>query len=389
MRAWLLSTILALGPAPGPSRVEIDVDGLELHMSRESLHRFHGELLMRLVEAGHGIGADGDVVLSLTSAGETIVVECRGEGVREQIEVDDADAAVLGLELVHRAVDLVERCTAGADPIGDGMVLDSDGSIEVSELVVELAEAPITLVADPQHASTRMCVREGGVWVVEIDDSCDAGSAVAELEPHAAIERWQASTSVEPSTTEPPPPEPSEAQPSVAPPSEPVRVRAWGLSVGAAGGIALRFPGIGASVHADAGALHRSGVFVGGHGSIAPSGAEQLKVIDGLGLAAFGWRGQISDRVVLRPSLGVGVAVHRYTYADEPVGHRFDLALRVPLELDLRLSKRLYASFAIAGTVGTRRIEHLLGDRELWTRGVFRLDALIGLRFDCAQRCRM
>lgn len=380
MRAWLLSTVLALSPAPGPSRVEIDVSGLEQHMPDEALHRFHGELLLRLLEAGHGIGDDGDVVLSLTSAGDAIVVECWVDDRRERIEVDDADAAVLGLELVHRAVDLVERCVATAGGSSDGMIVDTDGSLEPSDLVVELAEAPITLVADPGRAVWRLCVRERSAWVVAIEQGCADGSDLADFDLRAAIERWQASTTEPPSTPEPPQ-ERVEA-PASAPPAEPIRTRAWGLSVGAAAGVQLRLPGLGVSVQADVAALHRSGVFVGALGSIAPSRAEPLAVIDGLGLATVGWRGQVSDRVVLRPGLGLGVAVHRYAYDDDPVGHRLDLAVRVPLELELRLAARVYASVAVAGTFATRRIEHLRGDTTIWTRGLFRLDALIGLRFD-------
>jgi hypothetical protein len=368
--------------------VEIDVSGLEQHMDDEALHRFHGELLMRLLEAGHGVGSDGDVVLWLTSAGDTIVVECRVEDRRERIEVDETDATVLGLELVHRAVDLVERCVATATATvtatgtSDGMIIDTDGSIEQSELVVELAAMPITLVADERDAAWRLCVRERGAFVVALELGCELGSDASD--PRTAIERWQASSAA--SLPEPPPgpespPEPAEQPPS-HPPPELVRARAWGWSLGAAAGVQLRFPGVSPSVHADLAALHHKGVLVGALGSIAPSRAEQLAVIDGLALAIVGWRGRVSDRVVLRPSVGLGVAVHRFTYAEEPVGHRVDLAIRVPLELELRLATRVYASFAIAGIAGTRRIEHFAGDTRLWTRGVLRFEALLGLRFE-------
>lgn len=378
MRSWLLSTILALGPATGPSRVEIDASGLEHHMPADALHRFHGELLMRLLEAGHGVGDEGSVVLSLTSAGDEIVVECRVGDRRERIEVDDADAAVLGLELVHRAVDLVERCTTDAPGSSDGVLIDSDGTLDSSELIVELARMPITLVIAEHAAAWRLCVRERGAFVVAIERDCEAGPESPAVDPRAAIDDWRASTS-----SSPPPPQPLAGEPpSIASPLEPSRPRAWGLSVGAAAGVQLRFAGVGASVQADVAALHRRGAFIGALGSIAPSRAEPLAVIDGLALATVGWRGSVSKRVVLRPSLGLGLAVHRYRYDDEPIGHRIDLALRVPLELELRLAARLFASVAIAGTVGTRRIEHSFGDRMLWTRGVLRLDALIGLRFN-------
>jgi hypothetical protein len=378
VRTWLLSTALALGPATGPSRVEIDASGLEHHMPEDALHRFHGELLMRLLEAGHGVGDEGSVVLSLTSAGDAIVVECRIAERRERIEVDDADAAVLGLELVHRAVDLVERCTAVAGASSDGMLIDSDGSLDASELLVELASMPITLVLDEHAAVWRLCVRERLAFVVAIERGCETASELVVLDPRAAIDDWRASTTEPPSPIEPPEPSP-EPPPSV---SEPSRSPAWGLSVGAAAGVQLRFAGVAASVQANVAALHRRGAFIGAAGSIAPSRAEQLAVIDGLGLATVGWRGAVSKRVVLRPSLGIGVAVHRFRYDDDPIGHRFDLALRVPLEIELRLAARLFASVAVAGTVGTRRIEHTFGDSLLWTRGVLRLDALIGLRFD-------
>jgi hypothetical protein len=77
----------------------------------------------------------------------------------------------------------------------------------------------------------------------------------------------------------------------------------------------------------------------------------------------------------------VGAAIQRHTYADEPVGHRVDVAIRVPLELEVRLTKLLYLSVAIAGTAKTRRIEHLVDGNPVWTHGVIQLDALAGLRF--------
>lgn len=382
MHAWLLSTVFALGPAAGPSRVELDVSGLEQHMSDEQLHRFHGELLMRLLEGGHGIGTDGSVVLSLTSTGESIVVECSVDDRRERIEVDGADEAVLGLELVHRAVDLVGRCVATAEGSSDGMIIDSDGSLETTEVLIELADAPITLIADEQRASWRLCVREREAFVVAIELPCEASSAAAGSDPRAAIEQWQASTA-EPAPVVEPPPEPVDDTPS-APAPEPIRsrARAWGWSAGAAAGVLLRFPGVSASVQADVATLHARGVFVGALGSLAPSRAEQLAVIDALALGTVGWRGRVSERVVLRPSLGLGLAVHRFSFDEDPVGHRFDLAIRVPLELELRLAPHVYASLALAGTASTRRIEHVAGDTLLWSRGVLRFEALLGFRFD-------
>lgn len=379
MRAWLLSTVLALGPAP--SRVEIDVSGLEQHMDEAALHRFHGELLLRLLEAGHGIGTDGGVLLSLTSTGDSIVVDCRVDDRHERIEVDGADAAVLGLELVHRAVDLVERCVATADDSTDGMIIDSDGSLEPSEIVVELAATPITLIADERDATWRLCVREREAFVIAIERPCEAGPAVATSDLRTAIEQWRASTAAPPPIPDPPPAQPDDP-PSIPPAPKPKPELAWGWSAGAAAGVQLRFPGVSASFQADVAALHTSGVLIGALGLLAPSRAEELVVIDGLALATLGWRGRLSDRVVLRPSLGLGVAVHRFSYEAEPVGHRVDLAIRVPLELELRLAPRIYASLAVAGTASTRRIEHLAGETILWSRGVLRFEALIGLRFD-------
>jgi hypothetical protein len=387
VRAWLLSSVLALGPAAdGPSRISLDVSGLEQHMSDEALHRFHAELLLRLIEAGHGVGSGGDVQLSLASAGSTILVACEVEGRHESIEVDDADAAILSLELVHRAVDLVERCTAIAPGSGAGIVIDSDASIEMAELVVEIADAPISVVADPARASWRLCVRAREAFVVEIDDPCELAADLQADEPRAAIERWQDSLAQVVEVPEPAiEPEP---QPKPEPPAHvaPGRRSHWGLSANAAAGVRLRLPGVGATVSADLGALHESGVLIGVVGSLSPSRAEQLRVIDALALASVGFRGRVSDRVVLRPSLGVGVAIHRYAYADEPVGHRIDFAIRVPLELQIRLTGHLYLSLAIAGTARTRRVEHLVGGTTLHTHGLIQLDALAGLRFDWPAR---
>jgi hypothetical protein len=357
-------------------------------MSDEALHRFHAELLLRLIEAGHGVGSEGDVQLSLASAGSTILVACEVEGRQESIEVDDADAAILSLELVHRAVDLVERCTAIAPGSGAGIVIDSDGSIEMAELVVEIADASISVVADPARASWRLCVRAREAFVVEIDDSCELAADLQADEPRAAIERWQSSLaevvevsepSIEPEPAIEPEPQPKPELPAHVAPG---RRSHWGLSANAAAGARLRLPGIGATVSADLGALHESGVLIGVVGSLSPARAEQLRVIDALALASVGFRGRVSDRVVLRPSLGVGVAIHRYAYADEPVGHRIDFAIRVPLELQIRLTAHLYLSLAIAGTARTRRVEHLVGGTTVQTHGLIQLDALAGLRFD-------
>lgn len=324
MRAWLLSSILALGPAAGgPSRIELDVSRLEQHMSDAALQRFHDELRLRLIEAGHDVGSEGDVRLSLVSAGDTIVVACEIADRRESIEVDDADAAILSLELVHRAVDLVERCTAVAPGSGAEIVSDNDTSLEMDEAIEE----------------------------------------------------------PEPST-------PAEPQPDPEP--EPHLGRApaprWGLSANAAAGVTVRLPGVGATVSADLGALHNSGVLLGVLGTISPSRAEQLRVIDALALASVGFRARVSERVLLRPSVGVGVAIHRYAFAEEPVGHRIDFAIRVPLELQLRLTSHIYLSLAIAGTARARRIEHRVSDTPVWTHGVLALDVLAGLRFDWPAR---
>jgi hypothetical protein len=383
VRAWLLSSILTLGPAAEPSRIELDVSSLEQHMSDEALHRFHGELLLRLLEAGHGVGAEGDVQLSLTSRGNTIVVACQVEDRHESIEVDDADAAILSLELVHRAVDLVGRCTAVAPGSGPGIVIDSDASIEMAELVVEIADAPISVVADADDARWRLCVRAREAVVVEIDVPCELAAGEQLDEPRAAIERWQASLAPAMETREPPTePKPQPEPRPVPQPQKPAVAPRWGLSANAAAGVRLRLPGVGGTVSADLGALHKSGVVLGVLATLSPSHAEQLRVIDALALANVGYRARLSDRVVLRPSLGVGAAIHRYDYPQEPVGHQLDFAIRVPLELELRLTKHLYLSLAIAGTAKSRRIEHLVGGEPLWTHGVIQLDALAGLRFD-------
>jgi hypothetical protein len=384
VRASLLSSLLALAPAAGePSRIELDVSSLEQHMSEEALHRLHGELLLRLLEAGHAVGSEGDVQLSLVSRGNTIVVACRVEDRHESIEVDDADAAILSLELVHRAIDLVGRCTALAPGAGATILIDTDASIELAELVLELADAPISVVTDAASARWRLCVRSREAVVVDIEATCEAAGGQPD-EPRAAIERWQTNlakpaempelvTEPEPATEPEPPIEPD--------PPKPASLR-WGLSASAAAGVRLRLPGVAPTISVDLGALHESGVVLGVLASLSPSRAEQLRVLDTLALASVGYRWRLSDRVVLRPSVGVGAAIQRHAYAEDPVGHRIDFAIRVPLELELRLTKHVYASLAIAGTASARRIEHLVDGEPVWSHGVIQLDALAGLRFD-------
>jgi hypothetical protein len=385
MRASLLSSLLALAPGPGePSRIELDVSSLEQHMSEQALHRLHGELLLRLLEAGHAVGSEGDVQLSLVSRGNAIVVACRVEERHESIEVDDADAAILSLELVHRAVDLVGRCTAVAPGSGAGILIDSDASVELAELVLEIADAPISVVTDAASARWRLCVRSREAVVVDIEATCESAAGVQPDEPRAAIERWQTGLAEPVETpelvTEPQPA--TEPEPPIEPdPPKPATSR-WGLSANAAAGVRLRLPGVAPTISVDLGALHKSGVVLSVLASLSTSRAEQLRVIDTLALASVGYRARLSDRVVLRPSVGVGAAIQRHAYAEDPVGHRVDFAIRVPLELELRLTKHVYASLAIAGTANARRIEHLVDDEPVWTHGVIQLDALAGLRFD-------
>jgi hypothetical protein len=385
----LLTSLVTLAPAPAgvPARVDIDVSGLEQHMDDEALHRFHGDLLMRLLEAGHGVGNDGGVLLSLRSAGDAVVVECRVEGQLERVRVDDADTAILGLELVHRAVELVERCASTTgDPVGsaEGIYVAAEtlSELDRSNLLVELADESVTLVAAEDIAAWRACWTVDGAAIVAIERSCEDAPAL-DSNFHAAIERWRTPARPTPSPVaeleaaiEVP-----ESAPS-RPPDPPPPPSSWGASVGVAAGVQLRFPGVGATLRADVAAVHTSGVFVGALGLLAPSRADPLNVIDGLALVGAGWRRAVNHRLVLRPSVALGLAVHRSAFPGEDIDHRVDFALRIPFELELRIGTRTYLSFALAGTLSSQRLEHRINDRVIWARSPIRLEALFGARFD-------
>jgi hypothetical protein len=382
MRAWLLIALLGASPPNAdPLRVELDLSGLEQHMDDSSVHRFHGELLLRLIEAGHGVGAEGDLRLSLTSTGSSVVLDCLADDARERLEVEGAEAAVLGLELVHRAVALIERCAEGRAPRDRPrrtVVIDNDGSREPAELLVELADTPVTVVVAAEHADMRLCVREREFALLPVTDDCATADMVAD-DPRVAVAAWLAADST-PSEPEPEP-EPEPELPRGRRPVGDSEPTPWAASVGAGAGTQLRFSGVAASVRADVAALHRTGALVGVLGSVAPSRGDGLYVVDGLALAFAGWRALLSERVVLRPSLGLGLAIHRFSFAGEPTGHRLTPSARIPIELQLRLTERLHLGVEIAATLG-RPINHALRDQTLWAAGFARLDLLVGLRFD-------
>src|SRR5690606_19931140 len=151
-------------------------------MDDVALHRFEGDLILRLLELGHAVGPTGALQLSVHTGGDAIAVACRLGGTEHRVEIAPADAATLGLELAHRALQLVERCAGEGGAAGelprDAVVLDVDelSADDVSELALGLVEHEVTVVGDASLASARLCAAgaslDAGVFVIEVERSC-------------------------------------------------------------------------------------------------------------------------------------------------------------------------------------------------------------------------
>lgn len=396
---WLSAVLAAVATSMSPSdevvahRLTVDVDDLEPVLSEAALDQFHADLLSRLLEAGHVIGRGGATELRVAAVDDRVELTCTIAEQVDRIDISTTDEAVLGLELVHRAVELADRCAAPAGDVPDGVVIDdSELSVgERSELAVTLAEHALSLVGSEEHASWRVCVStdSAGAVLVPVDERCDPTMPEEQLAPDlaTAIARWQVEdkpTSAS-STARPGPDGDAATAPPVSRPKPRPR-QPWTQSVAAATGLRLRLPGSGPTIRLDAMNVSRRGLSLGLTGQLSPSRVDSLVVFDTLALAHAGWRVPVTSTMKVQLRLAAGVSIHRSTFPREPVDYVVVPALQVPIDMLVRLTKRGYLTVGVAGTWTTRAVEHEVNTTTVWQRGAVQIDVLLGVGVDWARR---
>jgi hypothetical protein len=382
----MLRTMLLLALAR-PATIEVRVDALALpHAQTEQLH---GELMTRLVEAGHAVGGPAAVTVRLTGGGDVVHVEIvHGMSVRAR-DVRGR-GAVLRLAVIHAAIELladVEAVRVDPDPAlaaaPDRAVvvqLDDAAQLHAAPAIAAVVEAGWVVTPAAADATRRVCIGDhdgvATLAVVAVDAACEAGAPVTTWVADLA-----AALRVDPHEPEPPP------LATLAPaPIAPARVdtpipprkpppRSWSGVLGVGLGVQGRLRHVEplAIVHGDA--RHRSGAWITARLASAPS--TEVAVVDTFITAGAGYGRTLARRLRLEVALAGGVVVHGYRIAGDR-GARVDPTLELPIAAALALGHRVELVLAATAGVSTRARSHVR-EREVWSRDRWRVAGTLGI----------
>jgi hypothetical protein len=386
---WWAMLVLCLGR---PATVAVDVDALALpHAQTEQLH---GEMMTRLVEAGHAVGSHGAVVVRVTGSGSTIHVEvAHGHDVR--MRDVHGEGALLRLAAIHAAIELlagIDAIRVDPDPVlaaapDRAVVLEVDDAVanRTAEAIVAVVDAGHVVTPDVEGASRRVCIGEqdgaATLRVVAIDAPCEPGDPAPMLAADIAaalqtVHRAPPEPSRPAPVSSPPPERPS--PPPLAPVDPTPLGSPWSGAVGVGLGVQgrLRTAEPLVLVHGDA--RHRSGAWITGRLATAPSRDDDVAVADTFITAGAGYGRGLGRRVRLELALAGGVVIHGYHVAGDR-GARVDPTAELPVALAVALGDRIELMLAVVSGVSARARSHERGSEVLWSRDRWRLGAMLGM----------
>lgn len=384
----MLRTLLLLALAR-PATIDVRVDALALpHAQTEQLH---GELMTRLVEAGHAVGVPGAVTVRLTGGGDVVHIEVV-HGTQVHARDVKGRGAVLRLAVIHAAIELlaeVEAVRVDPDPALAAaperavvVQIDDDAQHHAAPAIAAVVEAGFVVTPAAADAKRRVCIGDDGgvatLAVVATDDACAAGATVTTWVVDLAEALRDEPDEPEPA---PPPaivaPAPIMHAPVDAPPppkSPPPRAWSWALGVGVGAQGRLRHAEPIALVHGDA--RHLRGAWLTARLAVAPS--TEAAIADTFVTVGAGYGGSVTRRLRLEAAIAGGIVVHGYRVAGDR-GARVDPTLELPIAAAIALGSRVELVLAMTTGFSARARRHVRDDDVVWSRDRWRVGGTLGV----------
>lgn len=396
----VLSSVLTVALLVGPT-VDLVTRDLEAPLSTVA---FRGQLLDRILEAGHPIRreADAKVVLASGDAGVSITLEREGERWQETVPVAGRPSEVVGLEVAQRVVAMLAR-HGGDSASAPQNAVKLDPQISDAEtrnaFLTALVDANFALVPGGEAADWIACAmgHDAMPKVAFAGSAEECAAALTDAEPtddllvgvQSAAVRAGLKGSPEPEPEPEPPSEeplpdadfrPSEArppQPEEERPREPPVVTREPLEFAV-------FAGAGVGVRPQVSGRYAASLLLGRERgptglfevSFLPSrGESDLRVLDVPLALGFAWRLSLSAKWRLVPAAALGVRLHNPRFGSDRVGTAVDPHVTVPVRLHWLATKRLRVGLRVAGAFDGRRREHRVNGASAWTRSAWRFDA--------------
>lgn len=391
-----LSLLLAIDPPT----VTVDIDALTLPQAQAE--QLHGELMTRLVESGHAVGAAGAIVVRLTGGGDRVHVEVQHGSHARSRDVQGI-GALLRLATIHAAIELLSELDAVTDPDpvraaardrSIVVVADPDAAAWLPAVIEALVEAGNVVTPRPQSAAMRVCV--GAVdgrptlAAVTSDAECPAGAASEDLTRDAAAILTAARARAAAPADDPAPPADDAAttpadEPVDRPPTKPAATPAarpasrWTGVIGAGAGAQGRLAAPEALVLLHGDARHRSGATITVRASVAPSIVDSLRVADTFVTAGAGWGFGLHPRLRLDLAAALGVAIHGYARGSDR-GGRIDVTAELPVTFAVVVAPRVEIGLSVLAGVSGRPRRHRVADDIVWNRSRWRVAGVASLR---------
>ncbi len=384
--------------------VEVDIDALALpHAQAEQLH---GEVMTRLVEAGHPVGSPAVVTLRLVGAGDHVHVEAQhGEHVVSRQA--RGEGALLRLAVVHAALAVLTELATSDDSLDAQIDAEPDRTVVIEAtdpesivpVVARLVDAGYVVAADETTASWRLCVQPTDAerpWVSATvqEQPCPPASA---SDPVEALAVARASVdapdpdpvSVPATSADVPASAKVRTQTTTASParvSSP-QARPWSAAIGIGAGAQGRLSVPEAFVLAHGDARHRRGALLTTRISVAPTVSSTARTADTTITVGGGWGFSPAPRLRLELAAGLGIAVHAYS-VERDRGVRVDFTTEAPLSILGRLSPRVELGAQVIGGWTTRGRRHRVADDIVWSRDAWRVGGGLVLRMLLSQETR-
>jgi hypothetical protein len=365
-------------------------------------------LVQRLIEEGVTIApspARADRVVRLHDTDDAVIVETE----KEEHRIEHGPAAVMRLEVLHRARLLIEgpdedRTTAAAPPQGSVIGMRSQGEAPIGfegALESQLLSAGYVLTPDPREGDPVLCVQHDKVAVAV--SLTKVGAVCGDPTIRLTYTQVQSPGGVDPIVeavrgkkvdVEPVPQESPtatdipERTPERPPPATATKKRRrvpWSpdnaeARIGAEGGIAAR-----GAIDGSVRAFLRMGISPGPGAmlqvAVVPSGAgRSLRIVDTV-LAAGPDVHLRRKRFGFDAGLVAGANIHAYQ-VDRDKGGRVTWYLGLPLSISLgrQFGPRVHL-FTEAAMAGIRPVEHVDGSSVRWSRTAWLVRAGLGVSF--------
>lgn len=403
MLGWTIAWLF-VGPP-----VQVDARALELPEESVALQ---GQVLERILEAGHALqpGARSRVVLS--ASGSTITIELHAGEQRwsEVVNGTGRDAAVVRLEVAQRVIAMLSElasapATSPTDPAAGGHAVHLDPNIEDvtlrRRLLAHLVDGNIAVVAQRDQAQFVVCASQAHdgsrvAFIPAVDGDCDQAltttgattSYARSISAAWAAVRWpdaQQSAAVAEADPDPDPGEASAEPSAVRPPND------QPAPTSQVDPIDQPRPKLETVLSADVGATSRP-TLSGRYGvsaevgrtkglsglvelSATPSqGAGNLKLTDVGAVLGLAWRFRLGAQWRIVPGLAVGARMHIAHFTNGPARAAFDPSVVLPTRVQWRPHPIVVLGVRVAPGFDGRAREHLLNGVSVWRRGPWRLD---------------